>query len=223
MLAALGLLVFAAQAVAQETRVAAAADADVIAIYSQHVERRLLRAHFDRAAAEISLVPFGIFPTSLTTDPARPAWPLSAVGCVSASRATRSALLLSVRLPSAPEHCPQDANEEQCCDWPMEPDPVQAGENIDQDQKARNCQGHRKGARQVRQPVRDARPRGWLVSVANPLSTGFRPCNCFRLGRRAFVSREATSGGSAAHGHSIAGHRSNVLHRLLAETVEANG
>ena len=58
-LAALGLLVFAAQAVAQETRVAAAADADVIALYSQHVERRLLRAHIDRAAATISLVPFG--------------------------------------------------------------------------------------------------------------------------------------------------------------------
>jgi hypothetical protein len=58
-LAALGLLVFAAQAVAQETRVAAAADADVIALYSQHVERRLLRAHVDRAAAKISLVPFG--------------------------------------------------------------------------------------------------------------------------------------------------------------------
>jgi hypothetical protein len=51
--------VFAAQAVAQETRVAAAADADVIAIYSQHVERRLLCAHFDRAAATISLVPLG--------------------------------------------------------------------------------------------------------------------------------------------------------------------
>jgi hypothetical protein len=50
---------FAAQAVAQETRVAAAANADVIAIYSQHVERRLLRVYFDRAAAEISLVPFG--------------------------------------------------------------------------------------------------------------------------------------------------------------------
>jgi hypothetical protein len=31
----------------------------VIAIYSQHVERRLLRAHFDRAAATISLVPLG--------------------------------------------------------------------------------------------------------------------------------------------------------------------
>jgi hypothetical protein len=51
--------VFAAQAVAQETSVAAAADADVIALYSQHVERRLLRAHIDRAAAGISLVPFG--------------------------------------------------------------------------------------------------------------------------------------------------------------------
>jgi hypothetical protein len=51
--------VFAAQAVAQETRVAAAADADVIALYSQHVERRLLRAHVDRAAGKISLVPFG--------------------------------------------------------------------------------------------------------------------------------------------------------------------
>ena len=58
-LAALGLLVFAAQAAAQETRVAAAADADVIALYSQHVEKRLLRAHVDRAAATISLVPFG--------------------------------------------------------------------------------------------------------------------------------------------------------------------
>ena len=55
----LGLIIFAAQAVAQETRVAAAADADVIAIYSQHVEKRLLRAHVDRAAAKVSIVPFG--------------------------------------------------------------------------------------------------------------------------------------------------------------------
>ena len=55
-LAAFGLLVFAAQAVAQETPVAAAADADVIAVYSEHVERRLLRAHVDRAAAAMSLV-----------------------------------------------------------------------------------------------------------------------------------------------------------------------
>jgi hypothetical protein len=64
-LAALGLLVFAAQAVAQEARVAAAADADVIAVYSEHVERRLLRAHVDRAAGRMSLVPFG--PTGVET------------------------------------------------------------------------------------------------------------------------------------------------------------
>jgi hypothetical protein len=57
--AALGVFMVAAQAVAQETRVAAAADADVIAIYSQQVEKRLLRAHFDRAAAKVSIVPFG--------------------------------------------------------------------------------------------------------------------------------------------------------------------
>jgi WD40 repeat protein len=57
--AALGLLLFAAQAIGQETRVAAAADADVIAVFSQHVEKRLLRAHFDRATAKVSLVPFG--------------------------------------------------------------------------------------------------------------------------------------------------------------------
>ena len=59
LLAALGLFVVAADAAAQEASVAAAADADVIAIYSQHVEKRLLRAHFDRTAARISLVPFG--------------------------------------------------------------------------------------------------------------------------------------------------------------------
>jgi hypothetical protein len=57
--AALGLLLFAAQAAAQETPVAAAADADVIALYSQHVEKCLLRAHFDRAAGTVSLEPFG--------------------------------------------------------------------------------------------------------------------------------------------------------------------
>ena len=57
--AALGLLMFTAEAAAQETRVAAAADADVIALYSEHVEKRLLRAHFDRAAAKVSLEPFG--------------------------------------------------------------------------------------------------------------------------------------------------------------------
>jgi len=141
------------------------------------------------------------------------------------SLATRRALLLSVRRRSAPEHCPQDADEEQRCDWPVEPDPVQTGENIDQNQKARNCEGRCHGARQVHQPIRDeARPRGWLVSAANPLSAGFRRGNCFRPGRRAFVSRQAASpDGLAAHGHAIAGHGSNVLHRLLAETVEANG
>lgn len=57
--AALGLLLFAARAAAQETPVAAAADADVIALYSPHVEKRLLRGHFDRAAAKVSFVPFG--------------------------------------------------------------------------------------------------------------------------------------------------------------------
>ena len=78
------------------------------------------------------------------------------------SLATRWALLLSVRRRSAPEHCPQDADEEQCRDRPMEPDPVQPGEDIDQDQKARNGEGQCNRARQVRQPVRgEARPRGW--------------------------------------------------------------
>src|SRR5215470_7433147 len=57
--AALGLFMFAAQAAAQETRITAAANADVIAFYSPYVEKRLLRAHFDRADAKISLVPFG--------------------------------------------------------------------------------------------------------------------------------------------------------------------
>src|SRR5262245_43565316 len=59
MQAALGLLLFAAQAAAQESRVAAAANADVIALYSEDMERRLLRAHFDPAAGKISLAPFG--------------------------------------------------------------------------------------------------------------------------------------------------------------------
>lgn len=63
--AALGLFMFAAQAVGQESRVAAATDADVIAVYSRHVEKRLLRAHFDRSAARLSLAPFG--PTGVET------------------------------------------------------------------------------------------------------------------------------------------------------------
>ncbi|MBI2738430.1 MAG: hypothetical protein HYX38_18030 [Rhodospirillales bacterium] len=57
--AAVSLFLLTAQGFAQETRVAAAADADVIAVYSRHVEKRLLRAHFDRAAAQVSLAPFG--------------------------------------------------------------------------------------------------------------------------------------------------------------------
>src|ERR1700730_1942505 len=126
----------------------------------------------------------GVHASSIRQMAAQPAADRSTGECVMArtvwratSLATRSALLLSVRRRSAPEHCPQDADEEQRCDWPMEPDPVQTGENIDQNQKARNCEGHCNRARQVRQPIRDgARPRGWLVSVANPLSAGFRCC-----------------------------------------------
>jgi hypothetical protein len=55
--AVLGAFVFAAQALAQSTPVAVAADADLIAVSSRHVERQLLRLHFDRAAAKVSLVP----------------------------------------------------------------------------------------------------------------------------------------------------------------------
>jgi hypothetical protein len=123
------------------------------------------------------------------------------------------------------QHGPQDADEEQGGDRPMEPDPVQTGENIDQDQKARNCEGRGNRARQVRQPVRDeALPRGCVVSVANSSSAGVRRRNGFRPGKGAFVSRQTGSSvGSAAHRHAIAGHGSNVLHRLLAETVEADG
>jgi hypothetical protein len=47
------------------------------------------------------------------------------------SLATPSAILISVRSRSVPEHRPQDANEQQCCDWPMKPDSVRIGENID--------------------------------------------------------------------------------------------
>lgn len=56
--AALGLLLFATDAAAQDT-VAIAANADVIAVASPATEKRLLRAHFDRAAGQVSLVPFG--------------------------------------------------------------------------------------------------------------------------------------------------------------------
>src|SRR6185295_367715 len=93
----------------------------------------------------------------------------------SRSLPTPSAILTSVRIGSVPEHCPQDANAQQCCDWPMKPDSVRIAEKIDEYQKARNREGCRNGARQARQPIRDgAHPRGWLVSVANPFSASFR-------------------------------------------------
>jgi hypothetical protein len=44
---------------------------------------------------------------------------------------TPSAILISIRSRSVPEHCAQDANEQQRCDWPMKPDSVQTGEDID--------------------------------------------------------------------------------------------
>src|SRR3954465_5446931 len=64
-------------------------------------------------------------------------------------------LLPSVRLRLTPEHCPQDGDEEQGRNGPMEPDPVRAGEDVDQNKEARNRKGHGKGARQAREPVRD--------------------------------------------------------------------
>ena len=64
----------------------------------------------------------------------------------------------------------------------MEPDPVEAGEDIDQDQKARNREGRYNRRRLVRQPVQDgAQPRGRLMSVANPGSANFGGCR--RIGR----------------------------------------
>lgn len=57
--AALGLFVMAAQAGAQETRVAAASEGDVVAIFSPQDDKGLLRIRFDRTAGKISLVPFG--------------------------------------------------------------------------------------------------------------------------------------------------------------------
>ena len=138
---------------------------------------------------------------------------------------TTSAILISVRSRSAPKHRPHDANEQQCGDWPMKPDLVRVGENIDEYQKARNREGRCNGARQARQPIRDGtHPRGWLGSVANPLSASFRGCNCSGWGRGAVVNVEAVgSADLAAHGNSIADDGSNVLHLLLAETVEADG
>ena len=148
----------------------------------------------------------------------RPAW-------WALSLATRSALLFSVRRGFAPEHCPQDGNEEQCCDWPMEPDPVQAGENIDHNQKARNSQGRCNGARQVREPIRDeAHPRGRLVSRREAVERQrSEAATASAWGVGLSSTGAASPDGFAAHGHSIADHGSNVLHLLLAETVEAKG
>ena len=44
---------------AAESPVAAATEGDLIAVYSQHTERRLLRLRFDRAAGKVSFAPFG--------------------------------------------------------------------------------------------------------------------------------------------------------------------
>jgi hypothetical protein len=49
----------------------------------------------------------------------------------SRSLPTLYAILISIRSGSAPEHGAQDANEQQRCDWPMKPDSVQTGEDID--------------------------------------------------------------------------------------------
>ncbi|MBI2737569.1 MAG: hypothetical protein HYX38_13630 [Rhodospirillales bacterium] len=58
--ALLGILAIAASAWAQPaTSIAVAADDDCIAVYSGDVERRLLRLHFDRAAAKVAFSLFG--------------------------------------------------------------------------------------------------------------------------------------------------------------------
>lgn len=59
-MAAIAVLFFASPVAAQvPSPVAVAADADVIAVYSRHAERRLLRVRFDRAAGKIAFAPFG--------------------------------------------------------------------------------------------------------------------------------------------------------------------
>ncbi|QQS11017.1 MAG: hypothetical protein IPK81_15550 [Rhodospirillales bacterium] len=56
----LAALLCAAPAAAQYPGpIAVAADADLIAVYSQHVEKRLLRLRFDRAAGTAAFAPFG--------------------------------------------------------------------------------------------------------------------------------------------------------------------
>jgi hypothetical protein len=47
------------------------------------------------------------------------------------SLSTRPAPLFFVRRRSMPKHGPHNANKEQHCDWPVEPDSVQTGEDID--------------------------------------------------------------------------------------------
>ena len=61
-----GLLVIVSSAAAQSAAsIAVAADDDCIAVYSEDVERRLLRVHFDQAAGKASFSPFG--PTGIET------------------------------------------------------------------------------------------------------------------------------------------------------------
>lgn len=57
LLSLLGALMVAASAAAQT--IAVAADDNCIAVNTEHVERRLLRAHFDQAAGRVTFSPFG--------------------------------------------------------------------------------------------------------------------------------------------------------------------
>src|SRR5882757_4900893 len=60
------VLVIVTSAAAQSAgSIAVAADDDCIAVYSEHVERRLLRVHFDQAAGKAAFSPFG--PTGIET------------------------------------------------------------------------------------------------------------------------------------------------------------
>lgn len=57
LLSLLGILALVTSAAAQS--IAVAAEANTIAVYSDHVERRLLRVHFDAAAGKVAFAPFG--------------------------------------------------------------------------------------------------------------------------------------------------------------------
>ena len=62
----LALLVIVTSAAAQSAAsIAVAADDNCVAVYSEHVERRLLRVHFDQAARKVAFSPFG--PTGIET------------------------------------------------------------------------------------------------------------------------------------------------------------